>query len=239
MAFIYTVEGMTHQGRVRENNQDSYLANLSLNLFAVADGMGGHQAGEIASRLAIEIIEDEVQKMNQPPSMKALESVVQKVNQHIHKISKENPRMKGMGTTLTLLWCYEDDLYLAHVGDSRAYLLRSEGIWQITNDHSLLAEREKQGEFSETLSEDVRFRNILTRSVGFEVSAQPDLFHRKIERQERYLLCSDGLYSSLSYEEIYRLATKRSLSEAVSGLIELANARGGEDNLTGVLVQVL
>jgi protein phosphatase len=235
---------VTDVGQKREHNEDSYLCNDQLRLYAVADGMGGHQGGERASRVAVEVIEREMAiHANRLGGLMAEEAVhgalrgsTQLASRTIFEMAQTNPHFAGMGTTLTGIWFHDRRLTLCHVGDSRAYLLRDGAIRQLTEDHSWIQEQVRAGLVSPEDAVVSRFRNIITRSVGFESTVEPDLQTLAVEMGDCYLLCSDGLSNHVSVDEIGQILTTQTYADAGRALVETANERGGDDNITCVIV---
>ncbi|NMB24560.1 MAG: Stp1/IreP family PP2C-type Ser/Thr phosphatase [Firmicutes bacterium] len=224
---------MTHIGQVRAVNQDAYLMRDSL--VAVADGMGGHQAGEVASRLAIDVLEDWSFDREHPNT--SLHQALAKANMRVFEMAEENPNMTGMGTTLSLAWFLDDTVHIAHIGDSRVYQLRKGELRQITWDHSVVGELVRSGALDEEEALRHPHRNVLTRSLGTSPIAEFDLHEISLRDTEGLLLCTDGLYSLVSHQEL--AATIQEIEDpqlAVEQLVALANERGGHDNITALLV---
>jgi len=230
----------TDVGQKREHNEDSLLCNDALGLYAVADGMGGHQGGEQASRMAVEVLEREMTaRLATPaPVAEAMREATILASQAIYESAQASPERAGMGTTLTGLCFHDGTLTLCHVGDSRAYLLRDGRARQLTEDHSWIQEQVRAGLLSPGDAIVSRFRNIITRSVGFEPTVTPDLFTMPVEAGDCYLVCSDGLSNYLSVDEIGRVLGMQFYGEAGQALVEIANERGGDDNITCVVVYV-
>jgi serine/threonine protein phosphatase PrpC len=243
----------TDVGNKRDHNEDSFLCNEALGLFAVADGMGGHLGGERASRLAVEILEQEISPRASElraagsagrtegtphPVAGAMRDATQRAASTIHNEAQAEPERTGMGTTLTAAFFHGEQVSLCHVGDSRAYLYRDGKARQLTEDHSWIQEQIRAGLVAPEDAIVQRFRNIITRSVGFEPGVEPDLLTLPVEAGDCYLLCSDGLSNYLGEEEIAQVLTGRFYAEAGAAMIEMANARGGDDNITCVVVYV-
>jgi protein phosphatase len=236
----------TDVGLKRDHNEDSYLCNDVLGLYAVADGMGGHLGGELASRMAVEVLEREMalrlaaaQGRPKPGSVsQALQEATSLASRAIYEGAQASPDHAGMGTTLTGLCFHAQSLTLCHVGDSRAYLLRDGRARQLTEDHSWIQEQVRAGLLSPGDAMVSRFRNIITRSVGFEPAVAPDVFTMPVEPGDCYLICSDGLSNYFSVDEIGRILATQFYSEAGQALVEIANERGGDDNITCVIVYV-
>jgi protein phosphatase len=242
-------------GRKRDHNEDSYLCNNEVGLYAVADGMGGHLGGERASRLAVEILEQQVLAAlpalsgsgegegTRPaptahPVAAALKAATVAAARAIYDEAQASAAHMGMGTTLTAALFHGAHVTLSHVGDSRAYLFRDGRARQLTEDHSWIQEQIRAGLITEEDALVSRFRNIITRSVGFEASVEPDLLTLPIEPGDCLLLCSDGLSNHLGAPEIERLLASELFAEAGKALVDLANARGGDDNITCVVIYV-
>jgi PPM family protein phosphatase len=223
-------------GRQRPANEDSYWARRPL--FVVADGMGGAQAGEVASRTAVEIFE---QGLPDGPGSneERLAKLVADANARIHALAQSDEQHAGMGTTLTAAYLGEDDLAVAHVGDSRLYLLRDGQLRQLTDDHSLVGELVRRGQLSAEEAEDHPQRSIITRALGPEGDVAVDHHTWPVRDGDVVLLCSDGLTSMVSDQQIVSLIDgAASLSEASARLVQAANEAGGRDNITVILFRV-
>ncbi len=249
--------GLSDVGRKRDHNEDSFLIDQELNLFVVADGMGGHAGGGTASRLAVKTIETELRKVRDRkddnpfrspldpsdldnPLPEFLRGTVETACRSIYQAAQEDPRLAGMGTTVTalLVHTHNEYAYIAHVGDSRAYLIRGEVIQQISEDHSLVNEQIKAGMISKEEAKQSRYKNIITRSVGFEEEVQVDVMGLKIEKGDTFVICCDGLSNLAEDKEIQEIAGHSLPQEATQKLIDLANSRGGDDNITVVVINV-
>ena len=223
----------TDIGRVREGNEDSYL--IEPPLYAVADGMGGHRGGEVASQLALETIEDLFRK-----DEGSLVEQVRSANHAVYVQSQEDTAVSGMGTTLTAALVEGSELQLAHVGDSRAYLLRAGSLRQLTADHTLVARMVKTGEITEAEAEVHPHRNVLTRSLGTEADVQVDQDVVGLLDGDRLLLCSDGLTGMVTEDQIKAiLETEPDPQRASDRLIKAANRAGGIDNITVVVLDAI
>lgn len=238
----------TDKGKVRKNNQDSYFVSedTELPLFIVADGMGGHKAGEVASNMAVEIVKDffiekkEELKKNKVDILKFIRSAVEKANTIIYKKSIENDEFHGMGTTITMAYIFENKLYIGHVGDSRAYLLRNNKFIQITEDHSLVAEMVKKGSISEEEAECHPQRNIITRAIGTDDEVITDIIVEDIYKDDILLLCTDGLTNMMNDDEIKEiLINKIDLQKNCNSLVKKANRLGGIDNVTVIVIKLV
>ena len=238
---------VTDVGRKREHNEDSFACNDELQLYAVADGMGGHLGGERASRMAVEILEREMtarlasvsraEISNEAMAQAIRESTVV-ASRAIYDSAQAEPNYAGMGTTLTGLCFHGSSLTLCHVGDSRAYLFRDGRARQLTEDHSWVQEQVRAGLVSADDALVSRFRNIITRSVGFESTVSPDIATMLVEAGDCFLLCSDGLCNYLSADELAMVLGSHFYGEAGPALVEVANERGGDDNITCLVVYV-
>lgn len=232
MALVVAEEAhRTDTGRQRTANEDSYFARDPV--FAVADGMGGAQAGEVASRIAAGAFERDL--VADAPAESRLEAVAQAANSEIHELAQRDSSRAGMGTTLTAALVDENEVALGHVGDSRAYVLRGGELKRLTKDHSLVEELRRQGRLTDEEAEEHPQRSIITRALGPEPEVRVDTMTVPAKAGDVFLLCSDGLTTMVSDEEIKRiLAEARSLRSAVNKLIDAANGGGGRDNITAV-----
>lgn len=238
-------------GRKREKNEDNFLADPSLMLYCVADGMGGHAGGETASRMAVETVHRTVRLARQngsvfpadagnqevPEVLELLQRAVSEASRRIYDASSQNPDLHGMGTTVTLVQVLGTRIYVAHVGDSRLYRLRDNRFEQLSEDHSLVAEQVRAGFITAEEAQFSRFRNIITRSVGFESQVKADTFSVAVRQGDVFVLCSDGLTGMVSDEEIERVLKSNRLVSAADHLVNLANRAGGEDNITLVVLR--
>ena len=221
----------TDTGRQRTANEDSYFASAPL--FAVADGMGGAQAGEVASRIAAEAFEPAERGEGSPEAF--LREIAQEANRRIHGLAQHDSSRSGMGTTLTSVLIEDDEVVLGHVGDSRAYRFRDGELTLLTSDHSLVEELRRQGRLTEEQAEDHPQRSIITRALGPEPEVEVDTMTFRARAGDVYLLCSDGLTTMLKEPRIKEiLAESSSLDEATTWLINDANEAGGRDNITVV-----
>ncbi len=223
---------LTDTGRQRRDNEDSMFARAPV--FVVADGMGGAQAGEVASRIAVEAFEQGLADSGSPEER--LAERVREANRRIHEISRSEHERAGMGTTLTAAYLDDGGLAIAHVGDSRAYLFRDGTLTRLTQDHSLVGELVRRGKLTEEQAEEHPQRSIITRALGPEPSVDVDTWTYPVRDGDVLLLCSDGLTSMVTEEQITEvLGSTESLEGAGRGLIKAANAAGGRDNITVVL----
>ena len=221
--------GGTDPGRRRRRNEDSYVIDPPL--FAVADGMGGAQAGEVASKLAAGAVKEHGADV---------ESLIQEANRRVHQRSLEDPNTTGMGTTLTVAAVEDGVVSIGHVGDSRAYLVRDGSLEQLTEDHSLVGELMRTGKLSAEEAVSHPQRSMITRALGTDPNVDVDLFSVEPRDGDLFLLCSDGLTSMVNDREILRLVGEKrgDLQELVKSLIKAANKGGGEDNITVVAFEI-
>lgn len=233
----------TDVGVKRTMNQDSlYCSDNAVgsfqNLFIVADGMGGHKAGDYASRLCIESMVSMIRSSGSKTPVTLFEEAITYANRTVYQAALEDKEFEGMGTTMVACTLQGDTLYVANIGDSRLYLLRKE-LQQITTDHSLVEEMVKIGNITESEARVHPQKNIITRALGIDEMVQADYFELQVQPEDVILLCSDGLTNMVEDDDIeYILHHNQSLEEAGNALIEKANANGGSDNITAVLVQV-
>jgi serine/threonine protein phosphatase PrpC len=225
----------TDTGRQRHANEDSYFAQEPV--FAVADGMGGAQAGEVASRIAAGAFEQGVDADASAEGQ--LEEIAQEANREIHDLAQKDSSRAGMGTTLTAAFLHDDEVALGHVGDSRAYVLRDGELKRLTKDHSLVEELRRQGRLTEEQAEEHPQRSIITRALGPEPEVNVDTMTYPAKDGDVFLLCSDGLTTMVTDEEIRKIMLEaRSLRSAVNKLVDAANGMGGRDNITAVAFRV-
>jgi protein phosphatase len=227
--------GATDVGRVRQGNEDDYL--VGERLFAVADGMGGHQGGEVASAMAIDALR--AADLDGPDPLEILVSLIRAANHEVLERGDADPGLQGMGTTLTAVVVDEDEAGLAHVGDSRAYLFRNGRLSQVTEDHTLVQELVRQGRLTAAEAEYHPQRSVLVRVLGVDDDVEVDMIRLPLRARDVLLLCSDGLNGMLDDEEIRDLlAANPEPDDAAKALVEAAVEAGGIDNVTAVVVRV-
>jgi protein phosphatase len=245
--------GVTDVGRVRTNNEDCFCIVTALNLFVLSDGMGGEAHGEIASALAVETVVKHcldsetnpaarVLGQTQPgwsANTKRLSTALHLANKNIFKSAEEHPDQHGMGATLTAAWISGAKLSIAHVGDSRAYLLRGGTLLQLTRDHSLVAEQVRRGMLTVAEAEESDMQSVLLRALGAQPEIEVDAEEHMLFPRDVLILCSDGLTRMVPEPEIAGvLQAETSPTRASEELISLANERGGPDNITVVVVRI-
>jgi PPM family protein phosphatase len=228
--------GKTDRGLVRKENEDAFCIEEDLGLLAIADGMGGHASGEVASKMAIEILKESLKKEGQPLPGR-LSSGVRLANRTIYEAAQSQSQLSGMGTTLIALQLDGNRLSIAHVGDSRAYLIRGGVIEQITDDHTIVSEQVARGMMTKEEAARSDMRNILSRALG--IASEVDVEELTVSEGDQLVLCSDGLSELISEDEILSevQSTKRP-DLACNELVNLANQRGGEDNVTVIVAHL-
>lgn len=228
----------SHVGFHREENEDRFLLRPDAGLFAVADGMGGHEAGEVAATLAVESLADAAQPRVELPAQ-CLRQAVWEANRRIQGVTESLARRTGMGTTLSAIWIQGGRAVIAHVGDSRVYRLRNGRLEQISEDHTLLAEALRGG-FDPERAARLFPSNVLTRAVGIQREVEPLLVDCSVQPGDRFLLCSDGLTDMVAESVIAEQLTVRvSPTQAANGLMVEALAAGGGDNVTVVVIDAV
>jgi protein phosphatase len=250
---LVTAFGLTDVGRKRRHNEDAYLIDEERGLFVVADGMGGHAAGEVASRITVESIQEYIAAteeehesswpfgFNSRVSLEGnrLTTAVEKANEKVMRAVQNRPELKGMGTTVVAALFDGDRATLVHVGDSRAYLFRDGELRRLTDDHSWVQEQVNAGILSEDEAKSHPLKNVVTRALGGAAHVSVDLIEVPVRTGDRYLLCSDGLTGMLPDEELFEhFRTGGALEGTVRALVDVANVRGGVDNITAILVEV-
>ena len=290
--------GQSDPGRKRERNEDSYLVDTETGVMAVADGMGGHQGGATASRMAVEYLGREladvrgnfdaalleqiqmhgairtteempvVTDLTEPntppvgsapvtgqppvrgsdptlppgmvaafsPALEVMRGVVKRASSAIFEASWAKPELRGMGTTLTAMLVHGGRAHVVHAGDSRCYVFRDGQLRQLTEDHSWIQEQVRAGLISPEEARESRFRNIITRSVGFEPSVEPDLTALSVQAGDCFVICSDGLSNYLSADEVGQVLTGHFYRDVAKVFVDMANERGGDDNVTCLVV---
>lgn len=244
---------LTDPGRVRDHNEDCIEARPEIGLYVLADGMGGYNAGEVASGMATSLIADGVQEAWVPRDMarvgreqakalseKLIREQIARSNAAIFTTSQNNPECAGMGTTLVVCHFYDNFVTVAHIGDSRLYRLRGETMVQVTRDHSLLQEQLDSGLITPEEAKLSQNKNLVTRALGIDPSVEPEIHVHEAHKDDIYLLCSDGLSDMVEDEEIRLtlITLKSNPSLTVQQLVQAANDNGGRDNISAMLVRV-
>ena len=250
---MFTACGRTDKGMSRPTNEDRYCIAENPHLFIVADGMGGHAAGEIASQIAIDATLDQIKKSHLPleqfigeyeqelsEEANRLASSIRLANQVIYEAAQNNTAWRGMGTTIAAAWhTVGNKIVFSHVGDSRIYLVRQESMRQLTRDHSIIEEQISRGLLTKEEASSSKVKNIITRALGHEQQVTVDVDELFLEPEDILLLCTDGLTSMLPDETILSVVTttKNELAAICDKLIETANRKGGKDNIAVVLAK--
>ena len=245
--------GISDVGRKRTKNEDSYLINEENALFVIADGMGGHQGGEYASRIAVSTIEEVVRSITEDPDMTLKQDVVlrprdfeeqaryavQTASVRIFEKAVSDPSLRGMGTTSVVVILRDNKAICAHVGDSRIYLIRDGELTQLTEDHSLVEEQLKAGIINASEAKSHKLKNIITRSVGFQEEVEVDTKSVHLKKGDRFVMCTDGLSNMLAAEDILAVGKDGTLRESSGRMIDLANERGGDDNISVIMIEIV
>lgn len=233
----------THVGLVRSNNQDSILSNADNQLFVVADGMGGHQGGEVASKIAVQeilkVLDGRVEKTGS--LVDDLKLACAEANRTIYNEGQKNADLKGMGTTLCLFMIskHNNKGYIVNIGDSRLYMLKAGEMWLLTEDHNFLTSHMKASFLSgESVPTNIFEENSLTKSLGFYPSVEPDIFEKTVEKGEKYLICSDGLSGFVPYEEIQAILQTYPLEQVPEVCVKKALEAGGGDNVSVIAIEI-
>jgi protein phosphatase len=243
----------THTGMVRAHNEDSIGTDVNVGLAVLADGMGGYNAGEVASGIAVALISKEMREtvLRIPPyetdgengemmATRILRTVTAKANASIYQAANSQPQYAGMGTTLVVALLCDDHICVAHIGDSRLYRLRDGGLAQLTRDHSLLQEQIDSGMITKEMARRSQNKNLVTRAVGIEPEVEADVSTFEVKEGDMFLLCSDGLNDMVEDEDIHLTLTSlcSNLSLAATQLVQMANDNGGRDNISVILIRV-
>jgi serine/threonine protein phosphatase PrpC len=244
--------GNTHVGRKRDHNEDAYLIDPELQLYVVADGMGGHAAGEVASATSIEVIRREIESQRalldsfrdrEPIAergrvLQLIEDAIQRACLTVYKMGQAEDQKRGMGSTLSMMVISGNGAFIGHVGDSRIYLLRQNEVHQLTVDHTLINEQVRRGVLSQDEARRARYKNVITRAVGIQEQVRVDTMHLDVLPGDRLLLCSDGLHGYLRPGDLEKLLAEAGPEGWPDRLIALANERGGKDNITVLCLEI-
>jgi protein phosphatase len=237
--------GATDIGRKRKTNQDSICLDHSHDFFAVADGMGGHNGGDIASQLSVKIMPEYIQTNSHLEAEKLMKNVIKEINRAILKKADENPDLSGMGTTVSAIQFSGPQLVIGNVGDSRVYMVNNNLIFQMTRDHSFVQEKLNMGLYTRQDAAKDPQKNVLVRSVGIEADIQIDVFQYRICKNDIFIVCSDGLHGKVSDHDILHIIQKNisdpsrcqlsDVEKTVHDLIHQANENGGQDNISVII----
>lgn len=230
---------LTDKGKKRESNQDSFLIDDRLGVFIVADGVGGHTGGEVASALAVETVREVIAhpKAGQFKPKEILYQAYEEASHRIFDRAAQEVRLNGMGTTMVTGYYRDTKLYVANVGDSRCYLYRKPYIWQMTEDHSLINEQIRLGMMSEEQARKQLGKNVITRSVGFERDVFPDILEREVSAGDTFLFCSDGLSGMVTDADMAKIMNNTAPEKLTQAMVDKALDHGGDDNVTVLIVQ--
>ncbi len=248
MPFQIASYGLSDTGLVRKNNEDVWGSLPQYHLYLLADGMGGHQAGEVAARETSLFLltffrqafeKEKIELMSADEVLELFRLGIIEANHFIYQLSQTHELLRGMGTTLVSVYFHNDYCIVGHVGDSRVYRMRAGNLEQLTCDHSLVKQLSDSGKVSSWQSDDITVKNIITRAIGLEPFVEPSVEITKVESGDMYLLCSDGLTDLVGPSEINQvLKTHLTVEEKVRSLISSAKRKGGHDNITCVCIEV-
>ena len=237
--------GASDIGRKRKSNQDSICLDHKHHFFAVADGMGGHNGGDIASQLSVKVMPVFMEHNTQTDPQILMKDMIQEINRTILQKADETPELHGMGTTVSAILFSGPQLVIGNVGDSRVYMINNKHIYQLTRDHSFVQEKLNMGIYTRQEAIKDPQKNVLVRSVGFEADINVDVFNYRICKNDIFLICSDGLHGKVSDRDILHIihqqmpdpsaSTKAQIENAVKELIQQANDNGGQDNISVIL----
>lgn len=250
---IFKSTGKTHIGKVRLRNEDNLLIDDRLGLFIVCDGMGGHQRGDVASKITLIEIKnfliknkfilegfyDEKPTFDKTDVINLLKSAIEYANESIYLQGDINSELKGMGATLSVLLILKDRAFIGHVGDTRIYLLRKNEFHLLTEDHSLFSEFVRQGKVPSSSLQKFPFKNVVTKAVGVHPSIEPYTLTLNIFPDDKFLISSDGLHGYFEDDELKNFLNEKDINLLVDTLIEKANEAGGDDNITAIVVDIL
>ncbi len=244
MLYKISVHGISDIGLVRQNNEDFWNHLLEDQFFVLADGMGGHQAGEVASREAVNQLcmrfKEKSSSFNKslPLCTQQIVEAIQEVNYAIYRMGRENDSLKGMGTTLCCVFLHGDGIVFGHVGDSRIYRFRNNHLEQITQDHSLLRELIDLGQLNEQQANEFAYKNIITKAIGTEPFVEPTVSSDSIQVGDIIVMCTDGLSDLLTKKEMQRIIAETPEEDVAKKLVKAAKCKGGYDNITVVIIKI-
>ena len=237
--------GATDIGRKRKTNQDSICVNHDHHFYAVADGMGGHNGGDIASQLSVKVIPEYLALGISEEPTALMKNMILKINHSILTMANQNLDLQGMGTTVSAIYFANQQLVIGNVGDSRVYMINNHKIYQMTRDHSFVQEKLNMGIYTREEAVADPQKNVLVRSVGFEADVNVDVFNYRISKNDMFMICSDGLHGKVSDGDILHIIQKNitdpatcqisDVEAAVKELIYQANDNGGQDNISVIL----
>ena len=237
--------GASDIGRKRKSNQDSICLDQKNHFYAVADGMGGHNGGDIASQLSVKVMPEFLANNSQKEPNLLMKELIQEINRAILKKAEEVPELHGMGTTVSAILFAGPQLVIGNVGDSRVYMINNQNIYQMTRDHSFVQEKLNMGIYTRQDAVKDPQKNVLVRSVGFELDLNVDVFNYRICKNDIFLICSDGLHGKVSDADILHiihkhipdpaLSSRENVESAVKELIHQANENGGQDNISVIV----
>jgi len=244
--------GLSDVGRKRSHNEDTFLLSEELNLFIVADGMGGHSGGELASRMSVQSIEEVIRSLTSDPEATVISGVntdeaecgdqlryaIEIASKKIYDRAKFDTSLKGMGTTTVAALFKDGKIHVANVGDSRAYMFRDKKMSQVTTDHSLVNEQIKAGLITKSDAKSHKLKNIITRSVGYTEEVDIDVHSFDVKMGDKFLLCTDGLTNMVDDKTIEKIVGDHPIKDSCYKLVEKANENGGDDNVSVVLLVV-
>lgn len=243
MSYKILAYGLSDIGLVRQNNEDAWTQVPDDQFFALADGMGGHQAGEIASKEAVENLcvifkKKYVEGKTLLQTKQIIAESIKEVNQLIYKMSHRDDKLSGMGTTLCCVFLHPLGLVYGHVGDSRIYRFRHQRLKQLTQDHSLLRDLIDLGQLNEREAQGFQHKNIITKAIGTEPNVEPSVKTDSVMPDDIILMCSDGLTDMLSHDEIERIIKHSPVQDITTNLVEASKHKGGLDNITVVMMKI-
>jgi protein phosphatase len=244
MLYQVSVYCVSDIGLVRQNNEDSWKLLKDVPFFVLADGMGGHQAGEVASKETVEQICTLFHERFDPVETDLshaevlIKEIIKEVNSKVYRMGRENAELRGMGTTLCCILVHAAGLIYGHVGDSRIYRYRNGVLKQLTQDHSLLRELIELGQLTEQQAEDFLYKNIITKAIGTESCVEPDVTHTSLESGDMFLMCTDGLSDLVTTTEIQNIVKQNREEDIAKLLVKKAKQKGGYDNITVILVKI-
>ena len=239
--------GLTDRGMVRAENEDSIATRPEIGLAVLADGMGGHQAGEVASAMAVDVVTRHFEELlasgdngdDRVREAKSMDAAIRAANSAIFEVAQSRPDYSGMGSTIVVAIFYGDHMFVGHVGDSRLYRLRGDEIEQLTEDHSVIQELLNRGLMTEEEARVTIGKNLVTRALGVDAEVLPDVAQEELQNGDLFLLCSDGLNDVISDDEIatHMRECGNDIEQTAQKLIDLANSRGGPDNISVILAR--